>query len=138
MSLDPKSTSKTLIDKVGTGGHLTADVEGLAIYHTQDGNGYLIASSQGNDAYNVYNQLGDNAFRGSFTIGSGNGIDSVQETDGLDVISSGLGPKYPDGLFVVHDHDNAGASNYKFVDWADVAKLGNLTVDPGFAAWDIL
>jgi 3-phytase len=47
---DPTAgAQRTLVDGTGPGGHLTEDVEGLAIYRTQGGQGYLLASSQGNN-----------------------------------------------------------------------------------------
>lgn len=142
LSLDPATgNTKTMVDKVGSDGHIrAADLEGLTIYHAADGNGYLIASSQRSSEYTVYNQHGDNAYLGTFKIGAGNGIDEVGQTDGLDVMSTGLGSLYPNGLMVVHDgsDDGTSRSNYKFVDWADVAQLGNLKVTPNVAIWDIL
>ena len=52
--------------------------------------------------------------------------DGVQDTDGLDVVSAPLGPRYPMGLLVVQDGvnlapDGAEANqNFKLVSWQEV------------------
>jgi 3-phytase len=128
---DPAAGSaRTQVDRVA-GGRLTADVEGLTIYYGPNGTGYLIASSQGNSTYAVYDRGSSHAYRGSFTIVSGNGIDGVSGTDGLEVTDVALGAAFPSGMLVVHDASNSGGttSNYKFVPWDDVAALGGLMVD---------
>ena len=49
---EPVENAKgVLIDKTGSGGRLTADVEGLTIAYGKDGAGYLLASSQGNNSF---------------------------------------------------------------------------------------
>ncbi len=127
--------TRTLVDKTGTGGHLTADVEGLAIYYTSDNKGYLIASSQGNSTLVVYTREGNNPFLGSFRIVAGNGIDEVTSTDGLDVTNFPMGGGFSGGLFVAHDSFNSGAtaSNHKFVPWDSIANALALTID---ISWD--
>lgn len=113
-----------LIDEVGSSTGLTADVEGLAIYHRGDGGGYLIASSQGSHSYTVYELAGDNAFVGEFAIvaGEATGIDGTGETDGIEVSSIPLGPDFPRGLFVAQDgfNDPEGLQNFKLVDWREI------------------
>ena len=53
-------------------------------------------------------------------------VDGVEDTDGLDVVSAPLGPRYPMGLLVVQDGvnlapDGAEANqNFKLVSWRDV------------------
>lgn len=62
------------------------------------------------------------------------GVDSVEESDGADVINVPLGPAFPYGLLVVQDGDNEPrvlveddgeleniASSFKFVPWQSVA-----------------
>ncbi|HEX8348284.1 MAG TPA: phytase [Actinoplanes sp.] len=117
----------------GFGGeHLSADVEGLTIYHRGDDDGYLIASSQGDSTFAVYELGDDNAFIGSFQVGdSASGIDGVQETDSLTVTNVPLG-KFRHGLAVFADGANtpevAGPdgeardnTNFKLVPWESVA-----------------
>ena len=113
---------RVLIDKT-EGGHLTADVEGLALYEGPNRGGYLVASSQGDDRFTVYERSEDNAYVGSFSIGSGNGIDPVSGTDGLEITSVALGPDFPNGLVVVQDDDNTDPDepqNFKLIPWSAV------------------
>ncbi|MBT5241001.1 MAG: phytase [Rhodospirillaceae bacterium] len=136
---EPKDSfnERTSVDKTGlgnaSGGHLAADVEGLALYAPPAAApdvGYLIASSQGNHTYVVYDRAVPHAYRGTFQIvdNSSGDVDGVQETDGLDVVSAPLGSDYPAGLLVVQDGDNKTVDgsdanqNFKYVSWADVAE----------------
>ncbi len=116
-------TTRTQVDSTGGGGHLTADVEGLAIYYEPGGAGYLIASSQGSNEYVLYERGGTNAYIGTFAVVDGNGIDGTSETDGLDVTNVAMGAAFPAGMFVVQDGVNTGGNqNYKFVKWEDIAQ----------------
>jgi len=121
---EPVENAKgTLIDKTGAGGQLTADVEGLTIAYGKDGAGYLIASSQGNNSFIVYKREGNNEFVKAFRIAQGNGIDSVEETDGIDVTTANLGPLFPQGVIVVQDGINdKGNQNFKLVPYQQVFK----------------
>lgn len=108
---------------------LTADVEGLAIYAPPAAPeaGYLVASSQGNWTYVVFDRSPPHAYRGTFRVAAGDGIDGTGETDGIDVVATPVGADYPKGLLVVQDGynvDPAGEKqnqNFKYVSWADVA-----------------
>jgi myo-inositol-hexaphosphate 3-phosphohydrolase len=128
-------STRTQVDKTGSGGHLSADVEGMAIYYTSSGNGYLLVSSQGNSTIAVYTREGDNAYLGSFSVGANGTIDAVTDTDGLDVTNLPLGTGFSKGLFVLHDASNSGgsASNYKYVPWESIANAMGLTID---TSWD--
>jgi 3-phytase len=124
--------TRVQVDTTGGGGHLAADVEGLAIYRAAGSAGYLIASSQGDNAYAVYERAGGNAYVGTFRIVDG-AIDGVSNTDGIDVTSAALGPSFPQGLFVAQDGSNEGGNqNYKLVPWAAVARAfaPALVIDP--------
>ncbi len=116
------------------GSNLEADVEGLTIYYAADGKGYLLASSQGDSTYAAFTREGNNAYLGNFAIGKSGGVDSVEESDGADVINVPLGAQFPSGLLVVQDGSNEPAvvvnedgeienvsSNFKFVPWENVA-----------------
>lgn len=114
----------TLIDAVKpTGKNIEADAEGLTIYYTSNGKGYLLASSQGDSTFAVYTREGNNDYLGSFLVGGFGGIDSVQNSDGADVINVPLGSQFPLGLFVTHDGNNDpdGSTNFKYVPWQNVA-----------------
>jgi 3-phytase len=129
-------SARTLVDSTGARGHLTSNVEGLAIYHTRAGGGYLIASSQGSDTFVIYGRGGNNAYIATFGIVAGNGIDRVTHTDGIDVSNFGLGGQFGQGVFVVQDgYDESSTNNYKLVRWQDIATA----VSPPLAidtSWD--
>ncbi|MGH2412731.1 MAG: phytase [Microcystaceae cyanobacterium] len=131
------STTGVLLDPVKPEGtHLEADVEGLTIYYGNDGKGYLLASSQGDSTFALYDRTRSNNYLGSFSIGAFGGIDSVQESDGADVLNIPLGPLFPSGLFVTQDGSNDPpvlffdeddqefvnvSTNFKFVPWENIA-----------------
>jgi 3-phytase len=103
------------------GQHLVIDAEGLAIDPRGRKNGYLIVSSQGDNAYAVY-KLPMVKYVGRFRIGDGT-LDGTEETDGIDLITGDFGPKFPKGLFVAQDGDNAPETqNFKLVPWADIVR----------------
>jgi myo-inositol-hexaphosphate 3-phosphohydrolase/phosphodiesterase/alkaline phosphatase D-like protein len=134
---DPNgSNTGKLIDRVKDlgGTRLEQDVEGLSIYYGKNGTGYLLASSQGNNTFAAYTREGNNDYVGQFAVGNNGGIDSVQESDGADVVNVPVGPNFPNGLFVTQDGDNLPArladddgeivnisSNFKFVPWENIA-----------------
>jgi 3-phytase len=130
-SAEPDGSVRTLVDGTGAGGHLNADVEGLAIYYSNSGAGYLLASSQGNNEFVVYRRDGNNAFVGSFALVAGGAIDAVTDTDGIDVANFALGSQFPQGLFVAQDNDD----NFKLARWdaIDAAFGGALISD---TSWD--
>ncbi|EIJ44351.1 3-phytase (myo-inositol-hexaphosphate 3-phosphohydrolase) [Beggiatoa alba B18LD] len=122
---------------VTTGGHITADVEGMSIYYSGEQSGYLIASSQGNNVFNVYDRAGNHAYIGSFQVVADDvsGIDGVSETDGLDVLNLPLGSKFPSGVFIAQDGRNIVPNenqNFKLVSWENIANALNLSIVTGF------
>jgi 3-phytase len=105
---------------------LRNDIEGVTLYYGKDGAGYVIVSSQGNDSYAVYERGGENAYLGSFVIVANAelNMDGASETDGIDVISTALGERFPYGLFVAQDGRNLmpmANQNYKVVPWEPIA-----------------
>ncbi|NBE83317.1 phytase [Micromonospora rubida] len=129
----------------GYGGtHITADVEGLTIYYRANGKGYLLASSQGDNSFVVYQRFGANTFLGSFRVGPHSDPahpDGSEECDGAMVMNVPLGDRFDEGLFVVQDGfdgpevlDGNGeprtTTNFKFVEWDDIAEDLDLAVDP--------
>jgi 3-phytase len=114
--------TRTQVDTTGSGGHLTADVEGLTIYDAGNGAGYLLASSQGSNSYVVYRREDANAYLMTFQLTGGNRIDGVTQTDGIDVTNANLGPAFPQGMFIVQDGKNDGCNqNFKYVSWRPIA-----------------
>jgi 3-phytase len=128
-------SARTLVDSTAVGGHLTSNIEGLAIYHTRGG-GYLLASSQGSDTFVIYQRGGNNAYVATFAIMAGSGIDQVTHTDGIEVSNFGLGGQFGQGVFVAQDgYDESATNNYKLVRWQDIANA----VSPPLAidtSWD--
>ncbi|OBV38836.1 3-phytase [Janthinobacterium psychrotolerans] len=113
------------------GANLTADVEGMAIYHGRNGApSYLVVSSQGDSSYVVLDALAPYKVRGRFRVGFNlqagvDGIDGTSETDGLEVTSSNLGGAYAQGMLVIQDGYKRlpdGPQNFKYVAWRDVAR----------------
>ncbi|MEO1660278.1 MAG: phytase [Pseudomonadota bacterium] len=120
-------TEGALIARAGDGGDLTADIEGLSIYHgAAPDDGYLIASSQGDNTYAVFNRAPPHAFRGRFQV-SFDGV-VIGDTDGLAVTSKPIGDVFPDGLLVVQDgfirDENGKRRNQRFayVSWSDISE----------------
>ncbi len=128
--LDPDAgTQGTLIASAKPNGELTADVEGIALVIPQGAkpgslDGWLIVSSQGSNQYAIYDRKPPHAFRTIFSIVDSASVDGTQETDGLDVTTTSLGPLFPFGLLVVQDGDNNGLpQNFKLVPWEFVERL---------------
>jgi myo-inositol-hexaphosphate 3-phosphohydrolase len=127
---------RVAVDTTDVGGHLVADVEGLALYTAAGGGGYLLASSQGADAYVLYERAGANAYVGTFQIVDGPTSDGTTGTDGIEVSNAALGPAFPAGLFVAQDDDNGKENqNYKLVPWPAIAAAFTppLEIDPTFS-----
>jgi 3-phytase len=110
------STRRELVDSTAPGGHLEPDIEGLALAFAPNRSGWLIASSQGDSSFAVYRRSGGNRYVGGFTIEGEDGIDPVEETDGVEVNTANLGEAFPNGLLVVQDgSDDSGRTNFKLV-----------------------
>lgn len=129
-------SARTQVDTTAVGGHLTSNVEGLTIYYASSGAGYLIASSQGSNDFAVYERGDNNAYRMTFAVAAGNGVDAVTSTDGIDVTNFGLGSAFPAGVFVAQDDNNdIDNQNFKLIPWPLIASAAApaLIVD---SVWD--
>ncbi len=115
------TTTRTAVDVPAPTGHLTPDVEGLALVATGAGRGYLLASSQGSDAFEVYRREGANEFVREFHVIDGTAVDGCSRTDGIEAVNGDLGPAFPRGVFICQDNKNLDASrkvinqNFKLV-----------------------
>ena len=110
-------------------GHLSADVEGLAIYPVGSNGGYLIASSQGADNYSIFD-LPTRAYIGRLSVASGV-VDGTSHTDGITAVNASLGDSLASGLFVAQDDSNStpgnsGNQNFKLVAWQAIAQAMKL------------
>ena len=113
---------RRLIDSTGLLGRLRHDVEGLAIYKSEGGTGYLVASNQGRDDFLAYTREGDNDYAGRFRLVAEGDVDGVTHSDGIEIVSQPLGPRFPHGVLIVQDDENgSGHQNFKLVAWENVA-----------------
>ncbi|HMA93504.1 MAG TPA: phytase [Polyangiaceae bacterium] len=97
-------------------GHLVPDLEGISLAKGPGTSGYLVLSIQSEDRFVVFDRETNVYLRG-FTVGANASIDTVNQTDGLDISTANLGPGFPNGALVVHDGENAdgASSNLKYV-----------------------
>ncbi|MER6200271.1 phytase [Streptomyces sp. NPDC001586] len=107
-------TSRTKLDSTGSGGHITADTEGI----TAAGN-RIYVSSQGSNDFTVYDRT-TRAYLGRFAVSNGTAADDCEDTDGIDATAANLGPAFPQGVFICQDGSNgapgtSGNQNFKFV-----------------------
>ncbi|MFT4712355.1 MAG: 3-phytase [Candidatus Azotimanducaceae bacterium] len=103
--------SPQLVVKAGIFEPLTEDVEGIALYKSNDSEGYLFISSQGNDEYSVIDRVSHKHianFSITDTTELGKEIDGTTHTDGIDLVASPLGTEFPNGVFVAQDDNNTG------------------------------
>ncbi|QTD54707.1 phytase [Parasphingorhabdus cellanae] len=106
-------------------GELVADVEGLALAPDGERGGYLLASSQGNNSFAIYD-LPSGQFRTRFIVEDGV-IDTVSDTDGIELMLGDFGPDYSGGIFVAQDGDNGdNTQNFKFLSWDAILQALNL------------
>ncbi|MFI6798598.1 phytase [Streptosporangium canum] len=137
---DPATEECTPGVDPGYGGQrLSADAEGLTIYYRDNQKGYLLASSQGDNTFAAYRKEGSNAYLGQFRVGTHNGVDGVEHSDGSTVLNVPLGD-FDEGMFIAHDGANTPAvpdrenTNFKFVGWEGIADGLDLDVDTD--GWD--
>ncbi|MEX2570192.1 MAG: phytase [Gemmatimonadota bacterium] len=128
----------TLVGSVEELPDLQDDLEGITVYHGMGGAGYLIVSNQGANTYSVFDLEGDNPYVGTFAIAPDGaaGIDGTSDSDGVQVISTALGPGFPAGLFVAQDGANEMPDenqNFKLVRWDAIADAVGLET---FEGWD--
>lgn len=92
------------------------DMEGISIYTMPDGTGYILVSDQQVGTFNIYAREGTAGDPHNHKL-----IKTVEvstlESDGSDITSVALGPKFPNGLFVAMSTDKT----FHFYDWADIA-----------------
>ncbi len=130
-------TTATLIFNADSLDVAVPDIEGISLYYAPKGKGYLIISSQGNFTYIILDRE-THEYIASFKVVE-NGMDGIEETDGVDVINLPLGDKFPKGVFVAQDGFNyengkKAPQNFKLVAWEKIAKLTNppLIINPEY------
>ena len=99
--------------------------------------GYLIVSSQGDDTFHVYSRKSPRKHLATFQI------EGTGETDGHDLVNVPVGRTFPSGLFVaqngdatppastdpVNGYEYDNSTQFRLLDWADIATALNLTID---------
>jgi 3-phytase len=97
-----------------------ADREGIAIYARDDGTGYIVCTDQieGNSEYQIYRREGEpgNPHDHSKPLKIVRG--GADSTDGLEVTSRPLGPRFPSGIMVAM---NSNGRNFLIYRWEDLA-----------------
>ena len=95
------------------------DFEGVTLYKKDNGEGYIFISIQGSNSYAVLDRK-SKEFKSVFRIKKSNNIDSVSDTDGIDLSQLSTN-KFPEGLFIVQDGDNDNQNqNFKFVNLSSI------------------
>ena len=96
------------------------DREGIGIYPLRDGKGYIVTVDQRprDSVFHVFAREGEpgrphDHSRPLLTFTGG-----ADDTDGLDVTASSLGPEFPDGLVVAM---NSSKRNFLMFRWRDIA-----------------
>jgi 3-phytase len=90
--------------------------EGISIYEVDDGTGYILVSDQQGNAFRIYTREGspgnphDHRFVKSVSV-------STNESDGSEVTSAVLDPRFPSGLFVAMSDNRT----FHFYSWDDIA-----------------
>lgn len=104
----------------GTSG-FASDHEGISIYKRADGTGYVIVSDQQNNRFQIFPREGraghphEHPLLGTVPV-------AAIESDGSDVTSVPLGPKFPHGLFVAMSNGKV----FHYYSWDDFAAAAGL------------
>lgn len=99
----------------GTTG-FAGDHEGISIYKVNDGTGYLLVSDQQANQFRVYKREGEPGRPHEHTLVKTVPVAAI-ESDGSEVTSAVLSPKFPAGLFVAMSNGRV----FHFYSWADIA-----------------
>ncbi len=87
---DPKMGNEEI--SLFGGENFKKDIEGIAIATYPNGEGFIIVSNQQDHSFNFYKRS-DNSYVKTLNLGT-------LETDGCDIVTTSLGKKFPNGLFV--------------------------------------
>lgn len=113
--VDPDApNANTELALFGTSGFVS-DHEGIGIYEATDSTGYLLVSDQQGHRLRVFTREGTASAPFEHRLLAVIPVDAI-ETDGLDVTSRNLGPRFPAGMLVMMSTDRT----FHFFDWRDV------------------
>jgi 3-phytase len=92
------------------------DREGISIYRISDGTGYILVSDQQANAFRIFTREGEpgNPHEHRFLKSVAT---STNESDGSDVTSAVLDPRFPSGLFVAMSDNRT----FQYYSWDDIA-----------------
>lgn len=93
------------------------DIEGISVYEVDAKTGYLLVSDQQRDTFNIYRREGDAGAPHVHTLIKTVAL-STLESDGSEVTSVALSPKFPGGLFVAMSTDKT----FHLYSWEQIAK----------------
>jgi 3-phytase len=128
---DATPVERRQIDRTGGGGHLVADVEGLALVQQPGRRGFLLASSEGDSTFAIYHRGGEQDWAGQREVADGGSADGCTDTGGIEAVAANLGPDFPAGIFICQDGTNtppgsAGNQNFKYVRLERIIDAGSL------------
>lgn len=99
----------------GTSGY-ASDHEGISIYKVNDGTGYLLVSDQQANRFRIYKREGEPGRPHEHTLVKTVPV-SALESDGSEVTSMALGPRFPHGLFVAMSNGRV----FHYYSWDQIA-----------------
>ena len=99
----------------GTDG-FTQDREGISIYKIDDGTGYILVSDQQANAFRIFKREGEPGDPHNHQLVKVVQV-STNESDGSDVTSTVLDPRFPSGLFVAMSDNRT----FHYYSWDDIA-----------------
>jgi 3-phytase len=96
-----------------------ADREGIAIYAERNGTGYIVCTDQlaGNSEYHIYRREGEPGRPHDHTTLVKIVRGGADSTDGLEITSRPLGPRFPRGLMIAM---NSAGRNFLLYRWDDI------------------
>jgi 3-phytase len=94
----------------------TEDHEGISIYKINDGTGYILVSDQQANAFRIFKREGDPDDPHNHQLLKVVKV-STNESDGSDVTSTVLDPRFPSGLFVAMSDNRT----FHYYSWDDIA-----------------
>lgn len=100
---------------IGTTG-FAGDHEGISIYKLNDGTGYLLVSDQQANRFRIYRREGEPGRPHDHVLLRTVPVAAI-ESDGSEVTSANLGPKFPRGLFVAMSNGKV----FHYYAWEDLA-----------------
>lgn len=93
-----------------------SDHEGISIYKINDGTGYLLVSDQQANQFRIYKREGEPGRPHEHKLIKTVPVAAI-ESDGSDVTSTVLSPKFPNGLFIAMSNGKV----FHYYSWDDIA-----------------